>query len=46
MGGSFSGNEELMANLMEKCDGKNEGSRIWVAKGVATFANGLGRLGS
>ena len=33
MGGSFSGNEELVASLMAECDGKNGGSRILVAKG-------------
>ena len=37
VGGSFSGNEELVASLMAECDGKNEGNRIWVAKGVATL---------
>ena len=37
VGGSFSGNEELVASLMAECDGKNEGKRIWVAKGVATL---------
>ena len=31
------GNEELVASLMAECDGKNEGKRIWVAKGVATL---------
>ena len=35
--GSFSGNQELAASLMAECDGKNEGNRIWVAKGVATL---------
>ena len=37
VGGSFSGNEELVASLMAECDGKNEGNRILVAKGVATL---------
>ena len=37
VGGSFRGNEELVASLMAECDGKNEGKRIWVAKGVATL---------
>ena len=37
VGGSFSGNEELVASLMAECDCKNEGNRIWVAKGVATL---------
>ena len=37
VGGSISGNEELVASLMAECDGKNEGNRIWVAKGVATL---------
>ena len=37
VGGSFSGNEELVASLMAECDGKNEGKHIWVAKGVATL---------
>ena len=35
--GSLSGNEELVASLMAECDGKNGGSRIFVAKGVATL---------
>ena len=37
VGGSFSGNEELVASLMAECDGKNGGNRILVAKGVATL---------
>ena len=37
VGGSFSGNEELVAGLMAECDGKNGGNRILVAKGVATL---------
>ena len=36
VGGSFSGNEALVASLMAECDGKNGGNRILVAKGVAT----------
>ena len=36
VGGSFSGNEELVAGLMAECDGKNGGNRILVGKGVAT----------
>ena len=27
----------LVASLMAEFDGKNEGNRIWVAKGVATL---------
>ena len=45
MGGSFSGNEELVAGLMAECDGKNGGSRILLAKGVATL-HGKNRAGS
>ena len=37
VGGRVSGNEELVASFMAECDGKNEGKRIWVAKGVATL---------
>ena len=37
VGGSFSGNEALVASLMAECDGKNGGNRILVAKGVATL---------
>jgi len=37
VGGSFSGNEDLVASLMAECDGKNGGNRILVAKGVATL---------
>ena len=38
VGGSFSGNGELVASLMAECDGKNEGKRVWVAKGGGSFA--------
>ena len=45
VGGSFSGNEALVASLMAECDGKNGGNRILVAKGVATvhgkFSNNI-----
>ena len=37
VGGSFSGNEALVASLMAECDCKNGGNRILVAKGVATL---------
>ena len=33
MGGSFSGNEELVAGLMAECDGKNEAAVFWWQRG-------------
>ena len=38
VGGSFSGNEELVAGLMAECDGKNGGQSYFGGKGGGNFA--------